>query len=227
MLQKIDKRKLLKHIYNTYDEYSQKWAIACQRYCSTCCTDRLWITTLEARFILDYLYTHNMKALLNKIHEIPASNRYHPKTTINQEAVMSVQDASIPEADETPLQTCIFLKNNECLIYPNRPMCCRSMVSQTKCMVDGYANMSPLHMSLATICYQFIEAFDIHGDYGNYLNILETLIVDPEIQPIQHTLSKQFVLKNQTIQYLMIPPEHQADLEPFIAAIQDSPQVRN
>jgi Fe-S-cluster containining protein len=223
----LNKRQILKKIYDIYDQLSQNWELACRKLCSDCCTDRVLITGLEGIFVLEYLQAHHLQKFLKKIQTIPPDNRYHPKTTINQESWLTVNDKPIPEPEEVPTHTCPFLTNDHCSIYPVRPMSCRTMVSSIPCRQTGQASMTSFQMSVATLFYQFIEMLDLDGYYGNYLNILEMLTTSPETQSIQLVLSKSSLLKNQRISHVMIPPEHQEELIPIMNAIQNSFRSNN
>jgi len=178
------------------------------------------MTSLEGKLILDYLKKNNLQYFLQHTQKFPPKKRYHPKTTINQEAWLALKDDPIPEPEETPIKTCVFLTNNKCSIYPVRPMSCRAMVSSTPCHKTGHAAMTSFQMSVATLFYQFIEMLDINGDYGNYLDILEVLTISPETQSIQLILVKSFLLKNQRIYQVMMPPEHRDELIPIMDEIQ-------
>jgi Fe-S-cluster containining protein len=217
----LNKRQILKTIYDIYDQLSKNWQLACKKSCLDCCTDHVLITGLEGVVILDYLKDHNLNGFLKNIQTILPDKRYHPKTTINQEAWLTVNDKPIPEPEEAPAHPCPFLTNRQCAVYPVRPMTCRTMVSSIPCNQTGQASMTSFQMSAATLFYQFIEMLDSDGYYGNYLNILEMLTTS-DTQSIQIVLSKSSLLKNQRISHVMIPPEHQKELIPIMNAIQHS-----
>lgn len=216
----FDKRQFLLKIYELHDALTQKWAIVCKKNCSDCCTDHVLITGLEGILILEYIKSQNLQALLNNIHTIPSNKRFHPKTTINQEAWLASNDKPIPQPEDAPVHTCPFLTNHQCSIYPVRPMSCRTMVSSIICKQTGQATMSSFQMSVATLFYQFIEMLDAGGYYGNYLNILEMLTNPPETRSIQLALIESLLLKNQRIHQIMMPPEHQEEIIPIMDAIQ-------
>ncbi|ETR73495.1 MAG: hypothetical protein OMM_00915 [Candidatus Magnetoglobus multicellularis str. Araruama] len=216
----FDKKTVLQKMYQLYDQQSKNWPIACQCCCSHCCTDRIWMTTIEGSLIIDYIQKQNLQDILNQTQQIVPGRRYHPKTTINQEAFLSIQDAPIPFPDEFPFQECYFLRDNQCTIYPVRPMSCRTMISSVKCQKTGHADMTSIQISMATLFFQYIELLDQGGYYGNYLNIIEMLTSSPEIQPIQHALAKNDLLENTKIHFVMIPPQDRNALIPTMKAIQ-------
>ena len=220
MSQVYDKSQLLKNIYSIYNQLTNNWKLACRKGCSDCCTDRILMTSLEGMLINEYLKTNKLQESLQLIHRIPLEKRYHPKTTINQEAILALQNKPIPEPEEVPLKSCIFLTKKQCSIYPVRPMACRTMVSSLSCHKTGHASMTSFQMSVATLFYQFVEMLDTNGFYGNYLNILEMLTLSPETQSLQLILIKSSLLKNQRIHQVMMPPEHQEKLIPIMDTIQ-------
>jgi len=212
---------MLKKIYEIHDQLTQKWALACKIFCSDCCTDRVLMTGLEGILIVEYLQAQNLNDIFQQVQTISPDKRYHPKTTINQEARLALNDQPIPEPEESPVHLCPFLTNDQCSIYPVRPMSCRTMMSSTACNKTGQAIMTSFQMSVASLFYQFIEMLDIGGYYGNYLNILEMLTTSPETHSIQLVLIKSSLLKNQRVYQVMMPPEHREELIPIMDTIQN------
>jgi len=215
----LDKRQFLKKLYDLHDHLTHGWKLACKKCCSDCCTDHIFMTGLEGLLIIEYLNAKNIQDFLHQA--ILPDKRYHPKTTINQEAWLALQDKPIPEPEDTPLNSCIFLTNDQCSIYPVRPMSCRTMVSTLPCHSAGHATMTSFQLSAATLFYQFIEMLDLGGYYGNYLNILEMLITPPETQSIQLIMTKTSLLRNHRIHHVMMPPEHRETLIPVMNEIQN------
>lgn len=207
-------------MYALYESHSNHYKLACKKFCSNCCTDRILMTSLEGSLIAAHIQQYNLHELLNQVKNIPPDKRYHPKTTINQESYLAYNDSPIPEPEEIQAHTCPFLTNDQCAIYPARPMSCRTMISSVPCQNMGYASMSSVQMSTATLFYQFIEMLDDGGYYGNFLNILEMLMLPADTQSLQLVLTKTPLLKNQRIHYVMIPPEHRDALIPIMNSIQ-------
>jgi len=50
-----DKIDVLDRIYKIYDSFADGLELACQKYCSTCCTRNVTMTTLEGYKIADHL----------------------------------------------------------------------------------------------------------------------------------------------------------------------------
>ena len=220
MKKPINKIELLKILYALFDQVADSWEIACKRTCSDCCTDRIWMTTIEGKLITEYIQSENMQNLYEKMNDIPINDRCHPKTTTNQEAILSVQDKPIPVPENHDIyNTCPFLSEHVCPIYPVRPMACRSMVSKTPCSEKGFAEMSPIAMSVSTVFSQYIEHIDSNGYYGNFMNILTLLTTPEESMPIQHVMAQGLSLKNIPMKYLMVPPEHRLQIQPILEKI--------
>ncbi len=64
----IDKKRvILEQIYETYDNFSKEFDVACKKYCANCCTRNVTMTTLEGYMIVKYLKLKGKTDLYAKI----------------------------------------------------------------------------------------------------------------------------------------------------------------
>ena len=64
----LDKKlKLLDRIYRLYDTVIAMHDLACEKFCSACCTRNVVLTTLEAYTIVDHLISNDQLNLLEKL----------------------------------------------------------------------------------------------------------------------------------------------------------------
>jgi len=95
--------------------------LSCRKGCAHCCHIQVMVTTAEAKTITQYC----------KQHDIPIDYSHLKKQRDFQEGTHGHSEHS----------ACVFLKNNECSIYPVRPFNCRNyfVVSDPK-LCDVKAN---------------------------------------------------------------------------------------
>lgn len=98
--------------------------VACSSKCSYCCYSHIKVIPVEALLIFSFIEQHftasDIRDLKGRIH--------------NNDLLMKGKSSKerVAIKDRTP---CIFLKNNQCSIYPARPLICRSWHSfdKTEC----------------------------------------------------------------------------------------------
>ena len=136
------KLRLLDGMYRVYDEFIQSQTLACERFCTDCCTCNMTLTTLEGYRILSSLEDAPQRKLLNAIQAASGRQRFLPKLTTNLIAKLCMDDKQVPEEPMDPdWGACPVLENQECPIYPERPFGCRCMVSKVRCNQTGYAHI--------------------------------------------------------------------------------------
>lgn len=166
----MSRQKLLT-IYKLYTNWAKGFDFACQKGCSTCCTQSVSMTTLEGELIRDYIKT-NKPELLDTLKNLPAS--FLNQKTTNQFAAACLREEEGEEESESwEMTPCAFLQNNCCTIYPVRSFMCRSFGSKTPCDMKGEAEIEPLFLTLNTIILQCIEHLDRGRPWGNMNTILQ------------------------------------------------------
>ena len=215
---------VLDRIYAIYDDFVADLDVACQKYCALCCTCNVIMTTLEGYQIAEHLITTGQSHLLEKMGMALSRKRFHPKVTINMLAEDCMQGKEPPEESSDPTWgPCPLLKDDECPFYRARPFGCRCMLSQQNCQETGLAEMDPLVLTVNTVFLQYIEHIDARGFSGNLADVL-ALMASPENRRQYRTDHLQSppanLIANRPIKVLMIPPEHRAELQPILNALQ-------
>jgi len=125
------KKELLNSIYGVYSRWVERFPLACQKGCATCCTQSVTMTSLEGEMLLDFLKVQGM------VNRLP--DQFAQKTTGNKGAAITTNQFAKAcleqqKIDEDPLGSwdftpCIFLSEGVCTIYEVRPFGCRSFGS--------------------------------------------------------------------------------------------------
>lgn len=194
-------KKLLK-IYTLFDTWAKDFEFACQKGCSTCCTQSVSMTRLEGELIFEYIKSEKPE-LLKTIRNLPTSD-LSPITT-NQFAAACLQEKMPEDTEETwDMTPCVFLKDSCCAIYPVRSFMCRSLGSRVLCDLKGEAEMDPLFLTLNTVILQCIEHLDQGRPWGNMNIILQMVAADHESSEKQ---KEKGIRISQPIPGFLIPPE--------------------
>lgn len=217
------KLKVLDQIYKIYHTFVRSLDIACQRYCAKCCTCNVTLTTLEGYKIFKYIITHQKTNLLTRILKASKLRRFQPEISINEIAAFCMNGEKIPAEECDPnWGTCSLLSKNDCLLYPVRPFGCRCLVSMHDCRETGYAEVAGYIVTVNTVFLQMIEHIDADGCSGNLTDILLTLASKEHREAYERKAlrcSEKGLVTNQSIKYLMIPPEHQVQVDPLLQAL--------
>jgi Fe-S-cluster containining protein len=207
---------ILTSLYTAYDSWVGQYSFACHKGCASCCTQFVTITTLEGERIIAFLRKHQ---LIEKFSQFlkGRSTSMRPLQTTNQFAAQCLAEKessedNMPDWDFTP---CIFLENNECLIYQVRPFSCRSFSSFQSCSTTGSAEVDPILITMNTVVQQIIEHNSSEaGWWGNMIDILRLLIVTEE-----EGESKKHVLPAQPNPGFLIHPDEVRSVEAFFARL--------
>jgi len=223
---------LLKKIYSLYQEAMGEMDQVCKEKCGYCCTCNVTLTSLEAGFLINSLSMEKRKDIQNRVRQKFPAKRYIPKMTTNMFARMCMENQDIPEEENDPAWgTCPLLENDLCTIYESRPFGCRALMSEIQCSKGGYAKIPPLVLTLNTLFLQVIEHLDQKGFSGNLSDLLAVVLSDisqtdmPD--QINDISSERLFVHNEKISVLMVPPEHQKELEPLIGKLQDLLKKKN
>ena len=210
------KRDLLSHVYEVYEQITDRFDSACKRDCYACCTSGVTATTLEVLPLVEFLE----QSLDKRCHEpalaVPDERKPRPTLTINHLARCCLERVEPPQ-DETIHLTapCPLREEDGCSVYEIRPFHCRSMFSTEICKVGGEAVMDPVIISLNGVFEQIIEHIDHGGLVGNMLDLLNAFegsefresycrsnVTDPE----------SFFLRAQPNPGFIVLPQHRQEV---------------
>lgn len=220
------KWKLLEKLYGIHARQCARFGLACTRHCASCCTQDVTLTTLEGLQLLRHLDSGQGPDW--RTHLVAVPDRYQPRMTLNELADRCARNLDVPEeAPGSRNSACPFLTRapdaDLCAVYHARPFGCRAMVSQSICRRGDAARMPEFILTLNTVLLQYIEGLDVPGLSGNLIDVLNFLdapqnrLNDEQQQVPAHRGS---LLKNRPVSVLMVPPEHRAEMQPVLAAIQ-------
>ena len=216
---------VLEQLYTIYDTFSQTLDVACQRYCSQCCTCNVTLTTLEAHRIIGHLLETGQSDLLEKLESKVPEKRFQPKITTNGIADYCTQGKPLPEEEsDAAWGTCPFLEQNECPLYLARPFGCRCFVSKQLCGESGYADVDPFVITVNNVFLQYIEHIDAQGYSGNLSDVLRFMRDEKNRGQYEagtlNPPADDLLIPNRPLKVLMIPPEHRDRIAPILEAIQ-------
>jgi Fe-S-cluster containining protein len=217
-----DRIDVLDQIYKIYDSFTAGLELACQKYCSTCCTRNVTMTSLEGYKIADHLIENSKTELLKKIKDESNKKSFQPKITTNKIADLCIQGKDIPDEEiDSSWGSCPLLINDECPIYTVRPFSCRCMVSKTNCI--DKAEMDEFVLTVNNVFLQYIEHIDHQGFSGNFTDVLFFMESEDNrksygIKDLTNTGEE--LIKNMPMSILLIPPEHKNKIKPIINSLQ-------
>jgi len=216
------KLNILEQIYAICDEFSASLTVACRRYCAHCCTGNVSMTSLEAYHIVEYLKNIQQTQQLDMLKEQLLNHRFQPKITTNALALCYLEGREPPEEQSDPeWGACPFLTDNQCPIYPARPLGCRCFVSGLNCKDIGAADIEEFVLTVNTVFLQYIEHIDSGGLFGNFSDILAFMASEENRkQYLSGMLSvQQGLIANMPIRILMFPPEHRQRIQPILYSL--------
>jgi len=217
------KLAVLDQIYRVCDDFTGKLDLACQKYCAHCCTCNVTLTTLEGYRIVRHLISSGQSNSFEKLQPALNRKRFQPVVTTNELAELCALEKDLPlESSDPAWGPCPLLKNDECIIYAQRPFGCRCMVSKQNCQEAGYAEMDPLMLTLNNVCLQYIEHIDAHGFTGNLSDVLGVMAKEQNRQKYKSSKLKvagTSLIANLPIKILMIPPEHRHEVKPILDSL--------
>jgi hypothetical protein len=203
-----------------YDRITPSSEYACEKFCATCCTKKVTVTTLEGLHVLNALVKTGRTEKIPGDSGALSPDRYIPETTTNRFAKSCMEDDFFPEEEEgMDHGPCVFMENDLCPVYSVRPFGCRCMVSEKKCATGGHADITPWRLTVNTFFMQYIEHLDTAGYTGNLEDVLYHLAGEQNRLAYEQnrlkTDSRQLI-KNAPVPVLMIPPEDQAKIRPIL-----------
>lgn len=194
---------MLLALYQAFDHLAQEFDWACAEGCAACCSDRLLLTSLEARLVARALEQAGRADLLARA--LQADGPPAPPLSTNGLARLCLSHQEPPAQPDTWAASgpCPLLQGQRCPIYQARPLACRSMASLRKCQAGGQALADSWWLTLGTVFMQLVEAVDPEGVYGP-LGLVLAHLRQPGSQPA--------LAACQSLPGLLAPSQHQARL---------------
>lgn len=217
------KLKVLRHMYQIYDEFVSGLDIACRRACADCCTRNVTLTTLEGYQLLVFLESEGKREVIAKIAAQASRKRFVPKITINRMARSCKEDKELPHEEIDPAWgVCPILTDDECPPYPVRPFACRCLISKRNCRETGYAEIDEFVLTVNNLFLQCIEHVDNPGCSGNLSDVV--LHLESEQRRMLYAQENlechnDGLLSNHPLSVLMVPPQHRARVTPILQKI--------
>ncbi len=221
------KMETLSKIYERFDGAVKTLDVACRAGCDACCTCNVTATGLETAFAFSQLDKKSRAAVTARIGTAAGLKRYRPALTTNGFAQATMSGQAVAEEENDPAWgRCPLLVDGRCSIYHVRPFGCRSMMSQTPCQETGWAQMTPLALTLSTVILQYIEHLDAGGCFGNFLDMAGWFGAHVEAGQLPDDIlmdsdTDALALPNIKIPGLMVPPEHRSEVAPLIRTLND------
>jgi len=216
------KLKLLDRIFDLYDDIIAPYDLACQKFCSDCCTRNVTLTTLEGYRIVSRLLSQDQMRFLERLKTDRSLARFQPRTTTNEIARLCAAEKDVPaEEINSDRSVCPLLEVNLCRIYADRPFGCRCLISTQKCAKTGCAELDDFLLSVNTVFLQYIEHVDSTGRSGNLTDVLLFLESQQNRRAYEEGgVTESGLIKNWPIPFLFVPPEHRDRMKPILNAIQ-------
>lgn len=201
---------VLAELYRAHAGFTRERETACVPGCAACCRDRVQLTTLEARFLVDHLRQAGRDDLLERLAGVADPDGPRPAYSLNALARMCLAQAEPPaEADPPPARPCPLLAEGLCQAYEARPLACRAMASRQACAPEGQADQDPWWVTLDTVFYQLVEQADARGGFGYLGPVLARVLAGRSVDLV--------VCEN--LPGLPVPPQHQARLQAVLGPL--------
>ena len=223
------KKTILKSIYNAFDSWALQFSLSCRKGCTTCCTQDVMATALEAEIVTDYISKSRMENwLVTKLDsDLP---RIAPSFTTNEYAEGCLNGTELAPETGSNGGVCPFLENGACSIYSARPFSCRSFASTKMCRPGSSATIPQHYLTAAATVNQIIEHLDQRYFWGNMLHIIYLLAQqNSKMADTRYPENKKRFLLAQTgcrtskpLPGFLIPEEDYPHVEPLIIEIFDT-----
>lgn len=168
------KRQILEIIYTTFEKWSKRFDLACERGCAVCCTQDVLVTEPEAALLLDFIIDeHGHRWLAEKL---SGDRIYRPLSrTTNEYAASCLAGEELIDTDERRGGICPFLDEEICTVYAARPFSCRCFASTRVCRRESNALLPRKYLSAATAVSQIVEHLGQFSVWGNMSDVLYLL----------------------------------------------------
>jgi Fe-S-cluster containining protein len=185
--------------------------IACGPGCAACCTDRVYLTSLEGELLLAELERLGRRDMVARAAARAGEFPSAPASTCNHLARCCLEQREPPAEVEAagPWGACPLLEDGRCAAYQGRPLACRVMASRRSCASGGRAEGDPWWVTLDTALMQVAEHLSLGGVYGSLPAIVAHLSGEPA----------PGLLACEPLPGLPAPPEHQPGLQQALRPI--------
>jgi len=219
------KSDILNIIYDQYDQWARRFAVACQPACPVCCTQNVTMTAVEGEEILRYIQHQGLAKWLGDI--LGASGQTTPPMVTTNQFAAACLAGQETNSDWPANQTsCPFLSGGLCRIYAARPFACRLFLSTRRCQPGGEAEMPAGYPGVATAICQIIEHLSQRGYWGNMSDVLLALLARPAYQeiarhvaPDKMATARARLLIAQPLPGFLLDEEESSLASPLITAI--------
>ncbi|MCB2192616.1 MAG: YkgJ family cysteine cluster protein [Deltaproteobacteria bacterium] len=197
---KTPRRELLRALYRFQAGVEATRQVACAPGCAACCTDQVFLTSLEGDLLREELERLGRQDIVERLEPGAA-----PAYTCNQLARLCLEQKEPPQesAPGRAPGVCSLLEEGRCAVYEVRPLACRVMASRETCGVGGQAQGDPWWFTLDTALLQIAEHLNLGGVYG----VLGTVLT------CEKNAGEEELLPCEPLPGLVAPPEHQARLQ--------------
>jgi Fe-S-cluster containining protein len=192
------KHKILNNIYTSFDNWcaESQTQPACCKGCSTCCSQNVTITALEGENILRYIISEGMvDEFATALMQVGDISR--PKYSTNDFAKACLDGRDVDPEITTNKESCPFLKDNICTIYPVRPFSCRLFMSSVTCSPGTPAQVTDDHFEASTAVTQVIEHLGQKEYWGNMLDVLMAMLDISEYREIADKLNQTLIIQGR------------------------------
>lgn len=161
-----------------YDEVAAEFQVVCTEGCAACCTRSVWVTRLEACWLLSRLSEDRVRSVYRRLKEAGKTEHPVPKMSLLASLTTAEDGEGMKEeqeeagASEIPLGRCPLLDSDRCSIYDARPFACRCMSSRTPCASTGFADQPERLLWTNVLFMEAIEHLDRRGFTGNLIDVV-------------------------------------------------------
>ncbi len=207
-------RRALAGLYAACRDLASGRSLACGPGCFACCTDRVLLTTLEAKVLSEGLLAAGREDLLARARSRPVDPAARPASTMNSLArhILARSEPPAESEPQSPPGPCPLLEDGLCAAYQVRPLACRTMVSLERCAPGGQAREEELYLGVSSALFQMAEQIDLGGGFGLMPEVLAAVAGAAAPRPAA-------LLTCEVLPGLPTPPQHQAEMQRILQRI--------
>ncbi len=220
------KEKILIAIYRAFEQWSDKLHVACQKGCSSCCTQNVTLTALEGTRIHHFIRKQQREKWFAGILQ-KSPRRLPSQMTSNEYAAFCLQGKEVNPDEGQNFSPCPFIVNNCCTIYEVRPFSCRCFASQSRCSPTQAAQLPEYYITASTAVMQLLEHLGQFDYWGNMIDVLVAQCKMPQNSTTAlhlrdqslPRLAEEQILKAKPLPGFLIPEEDYPQIEPLLTTI--------